>query len=182
MPRLQGQESTRSWSSTDWHQSCHHHCLHKSRMLCRIYMAQPAKYARHETSCWKFSSLHVHPVCWWFNNKNKTDLQPYGFGMCISEHLLQTSKSELKLTFTLCCDVLKPKKNHCSWFATMWQSCHVGWQNNIIFFTEFPWKKSLVPREEIQFCSCNPAWPPWRQLQTSNNISFVSICNGAPVH
>ena len=87
-----------------------------------------------------------------------------------------------KLTFTLCCDVLKPKKNHYSWFATMWQSCHVRWQNNIIFFTEFAWKKSLVLREEIQFCSCNPARPPWRQLQTSNNISFVSICNRAPVH
>ncbi|CAH3178775.1 unnamed protein product [Porites lobata] len=53
-----------------------------------------AKYARYETSCWEFSSLHVHPVRWWFNNKNKTDLQPYGFGMCISEHLLQTSKKE----------------------------------------------------------------------------------------
>lgn len=97
MPHLQGQESTRSWSSTDWHQSCHYHCLHKSRMLCRIYMAQPAKYARHQTSCREFSSLHVHPVCWWFNDKNKTDLQPYGFGMHINEHLLQTAKSEIKV-------------------------------------------------------------------------------------
>ena len=45
----------------------------------------------------------------------------------------------------------------------------------IIYFTEFAWKKSSVPREEIQFCSCNPSWPPWCQLQTSNNISFIWI-------
>ena len=78
MPHFQGQESTRSWSSTDRHHlSCHYHCRHKSR----IYMAQPAKYARHQTSCREFSSLHLHPVCWWFNDKSKTDLQPYGFGM-----------------------------------------------------------------------------------------------------
>lgn len=119
-------------------------------MLCRIYMAQPAKYARHETSCWEFSSLHVHPVRWWFNNKNKTDLQPYGFGMCISEHLLQTSK---KSSVPYCAPLLERLSNQAtgkaegSWYwpctCRRWASrqygalCQVWCIHHIMLYSHF---------------------------------------------
>ena len=53
-----------------------------------------------------------------------------------------------------------------SWLATTWQGGHVGGQNNkknrSIGIKKFSsqWRKT--------FCSCPPAWLPWRQLQTSN--------------
>ena len=87
----------------------------------------------------------------------------------------------LCLSFIQLASRLLPKPVGNCWFSTMWQGSHAGGQNNKILFTWFAWKKSSVPSGEKHFCFCPPAWPPWRQLKTSNSMAITSplslLCN-----
>ena len=87
-----------------------------------------------------------------------------------------TSKINQLFIFTdrLC---KKPVDFHCLWIPTMLQGGQAGRQNNAcIFSAAFALKKNYSSsHRRVSFCSFQPTWPPWRQLQTSSRIIHTYI-------